>query len=293
MKLSRLTLLSLIFITYSFTCFAQTSSKQLYKAVINGDQQTLKMAINQGVDINQVDENGIPLLNHAVNFNQLAMVKQLIRLGAKVNQGDKSGFTPLLVAITYLHTDIAKALIENYADVTLADNNGLTPLQQAKIKGDKNLQYLLIRAIEKQQRFNLVNPRVLAAAIYETAQNKFYGIEKITSLAAPKTLEQVIKHYKYIVTKQCGSLVLRVLSSDKAKAYTAFNDYLPLLKLAKQHIPQKYWLAEFSLYSIVNDTSRFQAPLHGMMIENQRLDFLLANISFVKEGFLMQKLTEL
>jgi flagellar biosynthesis/type III secretory pathway chaperone len=286
-------LLFALLISFSFTCFAQISHKQLYKAVINGEQQTLKMAINQGVDINQVDENGIPLLNHAANFNQLAMVKQLIRLGAKVNQGDKSGFTPLLVATTYLHTDIAKALIENYADVTIADNNGLTPLQQAKIKGDKSLQYLLIRAIEKQQRFNLVNPRVLAAAIYETAQNKFYGIEKITSLAAPKTLEQVIKHYKYIVTKQCGSLVLRVLSSDKAKAYTAFNDYLPLLKLAKQHIPQKYWLAEFSLYSIVNDTSRFQAPLHGMMIENQRLDFLLANISFVKEGFLMQKLTEL
>jgi len=97
------------------------------------------------VDINQVDKYGIPLLNHAVNFNQLVMVKQLIRLGAKVNQEDKGGFTPLLVAVTYLHTDIAKVLIENYADVTLADNDGLTPLQQAQIKGDKNLQYLLIQ----------------------------------------------------------------------------------------------------------------------------------------------------
>lgn len=291
MKLSRLILLSLIFITFSFTCFAQISPKQLYKAVINGEQQVLKMAINQGIDINQVDKNGIPLLNHAVNFNQLAMVKQLIRLGAKVNQGDKSGFTPLLVAVTYLHTDIAEELIKNYADVNLADKDGLSPLKQAQIKGDKNLHYLLIRALEKQQHFNLATPKALAAAIYETAKNKFYGIEKITRIAAPKTHEQVISHYKNIPTKQGGSLVLRVLSSDKAKAYTAFNDYLSLLKLAKQHIPQKYWLAEFGLYSILNDASRFQQPLRGMMIENQRLNFLLDNINQAKELILKSNIS--
>ena len=259
------------------------SYQQLYNAVINGDIRVIRIAVEQGADINQVDEYGIPFLNHAANFNQLAMVEQLIELGAKVNQTDENGWTPLLVAVTYLHTDIVKALVKNYADVTIADKDGLTPLKQAKIKNDKNLYNLLIARLEKQQYFNISNPKAFATAIYETAQDKFYGIEKINRLVAPKTFEQVIKYYKNVLTKQGYSLILRVLSSDKVKNYTPFKDYLLLLNLAKQHIKPKYWLSEFTLYGVLGNSSIYQQPLRGIMIQNQRLDILLSNIKITKE----------
>lgn len=266
--------------------------QQLYKAVINGDEKILIKAVKQGININQLDEYGIPLLNHAVNFNQRVMVKQLIKLGANVNQVDKNGWTPLLVAVTYSHIDIAKELIKNYADVTLANKDGLTPLKQAQIKGDNSLLYLLIRTLEKQQRFNLANPKVLAATIYKTAQDSFYGIENINRLITAKSLEQVIKYYKNVRTKQGYSLILKILSSDKAKSYTPFKDYLLLLSLAKQYIQPKYWLSEFTLYAIIRSHDVYQRPLRGILIENQRLDSLLSDIAITKKLILNTEVSD-
>jgi len=261
---------------------AEPLNQLLYKAVVDGDVIAVSKAVQQGADINQPDKYGITLLNHAVNFNQKKMVEYLIQAGAKVNQTDESGWSPLLVAATYGYTEIAQLLLKYQADPELADKDGLTPIAQAQQKKHKKLLYYLIRAQEDRQRYNLATARNLADQVYLSAQNSFYGIQHIERLVAPKSLNEVIQTYKRVVTKQGGSLLLRVLHSEKAKRYTPVSDYINLLLLAKQHVAKKYWLSDFSLFKVLSNDARYSKPLRGMMLQNRQLDYLITHINTTK-----------
>lgn len=100
------------------------------KDIVRG-VDTVKRAIDFGLDVNMRDERGRSLLR-AVNDEEVAkylieigIMKILIEAGADVNAADKYGDTPLFVV---LNPDCARLLIDAAANLNAVSNNGETPV---------------------------------------------------------------------------------------------------------------------------------------------------------------------
>lgn len=91
-------------------------NKKLLKAVKDGDEETVKILIAQGADINAKDEQGDCALFTAVYKGYGKIARLLIESGADVNGGGEAGETPLIRAVYNNDTQTLKLLIEHGAE---------------------------------------------------------------------------------------------------------------------------------------------------------------------------------
>lgn len=271
-------LLYIILFLFVFPVLAENGI--LYKAIIKGDVETVKTLLEQGEDSNQRDEYQIPLLNHAVNFQQYDMVKLLIHLGTDVNQADKIGWTPLIVASTYGYEQIAKLLIKSGAKIALIADDGVTAISQANAKNNKSLEYLLIKQHEIQQQQDLGVPSNLAYQLHRYRQE--IGIKNLPKQANYKTVEDVVSAFKRVRNKQGESIVLMLLNLNQHKQHTSLANRIKILQLAQRYIDPEYWFASFSLYRILDNDARFRMPLRDMHLQTQTLAYLIQHFDSVK-----------
>ena len=89
---------------------ANTSTRQLWHIVGNGDLEQLNQLLGQGADVNAGDRTGVTPLMRAAYHGQLAMVRALIEHGADPNAKDRSGLTALMMAKHGKHDEIVEAL---------------------------------------------------------------------------------------------------------------------------------------------------------------------------------------
>lgn len=78
-----------------------TPSEELYRACCgNGDLDTVKRLVGEGLDVNLEINRGYPysLLHAAVAYNALEIVNFLVSNGANVNLVNQYGDTPLDIA---------------------------------------------------------------------------------------------------------------------------------------------------------------------------------------------------
>ena len=109
------------------------------------DLEGIKKLIDQGaLDAGHVSSNS--LLFTAQKMNDLKLVKLLIEEGADINGVDERGFTVLHRAIGYGHTDIALTLINKGANLEDSNDLGDTPLVAAAGKGNLEVVNALIRS---------------------------------------------------------------------------------------------------------------------------------------------------
>ena len=92
------------------------------------------------VDLNRVDGSKycLPAVSHAIQINDLKIVKMLIEAGCDVNCGSTGknyGNTPLMIAAWHGRDDLVEALIEAGACLNQQDANGFTPLIKACLRG--------------------------------------------------------------------------------------------------------------------------------------------------------------
>lgn len=82
----------------------------------------------------------------AIQKNDYALVENLINQGVNVNEVDDEDKTALMYAIELLQPDIAKLLIENKADLQIADNSDNTALTYGLMYGDYELNKYILDA---------------------------------------------------------------------------------------------------------------------------------------------------
>ncbi|CAD5207985.1 unnamed protein product [Bursaphelenchus xylophilus] len=81
-----------------------------------GNCNEVKNYIEQGVDVDEADDDGITALQIAAAEGHYAMAEMLIReLGADIHLANVTGFTPFLHACREGHLNVAKYLIQNGA----------------------------------------------------------------------------------------------------------------------------------------------------------------------------------
>ncbi|XP_063396320.1 kinase D-interacting substrate of 220 kDa B-like [Mytilus trossulus] len=113
----------------------------------DGNYESAKALIRQGLPINGVDYLGLTPLHVASHEGHTNIVELLLNHGAKavVNNGTFSGSRPLHFASHENHIDIVKILLDNGAHVNDSNKNGSTPLHLASYNNLTEIAEFLIK----------------------------------------------------------------------------------------------------------------------------------------------------
>lgn len=106
----------------------ETKIKVLF---LNIDLTSIENALNNGIDINIQNEQGMSFLHIASQEDNRVLVKYLIDNNANIDIQDKEGTTPLLLASQSNNYEIMKILIQHCANINLKSIYGYTPLMSA------------------------------------------------------------------------------------------------------------------------------------------------------------------
>ena len=108
------------------------------------DMDTLLLLIENGANIDATDDEGVSVLDIAITYDNLEMVRYLVASGRDVNTTyRRSGFTPLMAAACYGRVEIAEYLLQQGADVTMADRKGFTAVDFARKMNKRSILELL------------------------------------------------------------------------------------------------------------------------------------------------------
>ncbi|XP_047126963.1 protein phosphatase 1 regulatory subunit 12A isoform X1 [Hydra vulgaris] len=100
-------------------------------AVSSGDLEETESLLNEGVDIDFTNIDGLAALHQACIDENEEMVSLLVERGANIEARDNEGWTPLHAAASAGNVEIAKILIEHGADLAAVNNEGEVPLDLA------------------------------------------------------------------------------------------------------------------------------------------------------------------
>lgn len=88
-------------------------------------------ALNNGLDVNQLNDVGFTLAHTALYYNKFEIVCSLIDYGIDVNIPDLNGVTLLHIVSMIGNLDIFMLLLKHHANVNCEDKNKFTPLHYA------------------------------------------------------------------------------------------------------------------------------------------------------------------
>lgn len=89
-------------------------------AVFNNSDEVALLLLENGIDVNYSFDSR-PMITIAAMFNQLETVKLLLNYGASVNDVDGSGVTPLMFAAREGNVEMVNYLLEKGANKTLRE----------------------------------------------------------------------------------------------------------------------------------------------------------------------------
>jgi ankyrin repeat protein len=101
------------------------------------DIEFIRFLISLGFDVYKTNELGVSLLDEAISWGRLDIVKMLIEeYDFEPNSTKRdSGFLPIIAAVSYAREDIVKYLISKGADIEARDPQGLSAKDYAKKLG--------------------------------------------------------------------------------------------------------------------------------------------------------------
>ncbi len=113
----------------------------------------IEVLLENGLDIHQIDDDGLSAIDIAIKFKRLDMVQYCIDKGVDLNSTKRpSGIKPLTLAACFNNIQIAQLLLDNGADINSEDKMGMSAKDYAKKLGQKKmLEYLN----EQGAKFNL------------------------------------------------------------------------------------------------------------------------------------------
>lgn len=113
-------------------------------AAQEGRAGIVKLLLQNGVDIEGVDGNGLtPLLRASYN-GQETVARLLVDMGADINACDGQARSALLFSVMGRHKTISRLLIDNGADVNGSDKKRSTPLHWSARRGNEATTRLLV-----------------------------------------------------------------------------------------------------------------------------------------------------
>lgn len=114
------------------------SDSPLADAVMRGDSAGLRVLLQQGVDVNEVQGDGMTALHWAASRGNLAATRMLVSAGARLDPVTRNGnYTPLHLAAQNGRAETVKALLAAGANVNATTSSGgASALHFAASSGD-------------------------------------------------------------------------------------------------------------------------------------------------------------
>lgn len=166
---------------------SETGYTPLIHAIRNRDLMMIKWLLSiPEVDINLVDEKKymFPPISHAIQINNISIIKLLIDYGANVNEPSLNGKnyynTPLMIASWGGNLELVKILVENGACINQVDKgNGFTALIKSVYRNHPQVvRYLLEHKADK----TICSFEKMTALDYAYSKNENGSYEEIISL---------------------------------------------------------------------------------------------------------------
>ena len=179
---------------YVFSTPALTSvrGKQLLKASVQGDDESVRHLLQAGADPDAKDEDGYTALMLAIIWNHFGVVEQLLQFGADSNVKSKNkASTALMTAAYWGLSKVVRHLLQSDADPDAKNVYGETALMMAARKGRSKIVRDLLNAGAnpnlKFERFGLT--ALMMAAWYGDEESVRYLLE---SGAEPSVKDEYI-----------------------------------------------------------------------------------------------------
>jgi len=121
-------------------------------AANTGDPAVIQFLLDNGHDVNRVDDTGItPIFAAASSNSHPEIIRFLVAKGADVNRQEEAyGTTPLMAAAYFQHNPaLFETLLALGADVQIQDWAGMTAVEYARAYNDSDIVHLLHRAMRK------------------------------------------------------------------------------------------------------------------------------------------------
>ncbi|XP_052267734.1 E3 ubiquitin-protein ligase HECTD1-like isoform X2 [Dreissena polymorpha] len=147
----------------------ERSHRQLIDCIRSKDTDALIDAVDNGFEVNFMDDVGQTLLNWASAFGTQEMVEFLCERGADVNRGLRS--SSLHYAACFGRPQIVKTLLRFGANPDLRDEDGKTPLDKARERSDEGHREV-IQILQSPGEWMVPVPRDSIAMITEETQEK-------------------------------------------------------------------------------------------------------------------------
>ena len=115
--------------------------------------ELIELFLSNGVELNELDSDGISALDMAIKFKRLDVIKYCIEKGFDLNSTKrKSGITPIMLAACFSNIEMMELLLDNGGDINSCDKSGMSPKDYAKRLGQKRMVKFLD---EKGAKFNI------------------------------------------------------------------------------------------------------------------------------------------
>lgn len=116
----------------------------LISASSNNNLELVKLLVENGVDINEQDEDERTALMWTSVHNSFDVAKFLIEKGADIEKKDSRGWSALMIASIFGRYDILKLLIENGANINVRSKSEDTALIKAVLKKRIDIVKILV-----------------------------------------------------------------------------------------------------------------------------------------------------
>ncbi len=112
----------------------------------------IRLLVENGADVNFVNEDGLSVLDEAVIFGDLEILTYLVdEHGLDITTTKrKSGFTPFMQACCYGNLEVATFILKRGGDADIKDNNGMSAADYARRLRKKKVEEFL-DSLDKNQ----------------------------------------------------------------------------------------------------------------------------------------------
>eukprot|EP00734_Pompholyxophrys_sp_LG126_P000169 Pompholyxophrys_sp_v1_NODE_27_length_3750_cov_2.904465.p4 type:complete len:255 gc:universal NODE_27_length_3750_cov_2.904465:1872-2636(+) len=152
------------FLILGFSLQAMQQPKDLIDAAKAGNLEAVRSFLENGADVNQVDENDATALHWAAANGHLAITQLLIERGTSINHADTDSFIPLHYAVANDRNAITQLLLERGASVDHTNDIGDTPLRHAARYGHPRIIQILLDHSAPINQADLKNKTALTLA---------------------------------------------------------------------------------------------------------------------------------
>ena len=129
-----------------------SASNELHVAVKQGNVETVKRFLSQGMDVNSLSSSRYTPLHISAGLDKRRITKLLVTNGAKINARDSSGQTPLHLSAGRGHLKMVKFLLSRGANPSIRDRSDRTPADIAQQFGFNDEVVDLLEPPSKKKR---------------------------------------------------------------------------------------------------------------------------------------------